>query len=77
MTTEQQEQDELVTEVEEQPATKKRESLFDEVCENELYAKLLAQLPADEKPIVMESLKNFVDDFENCVLEPLKNLDSK
>lgn len=52
-------------------------TLFDEIMESKHYKKLLEQLPEDERVVILDSLRKFVEEFENSVLVPLKNLDSK
>jgi len=52
-------------------------TLFEEILENKTYADLLSKLPDDERPVVLSTLKKFVDDYENRVLKPLKNLEDK
>ena len=42
-------------------------SLFDEMMKNEDYKKLFDALPDDEKPILMNSVKKFVEDFEKSL----------
>lgn len=52
-------------------------TLFEEILENKTYADLISKLPEDERPVILNTLKKFVEDYENNVLRPLKNLDSK
>lgn len=52
-------------------------TLFEEILENKTYADLINNLPEDERPIILNTLKKFVEDYEKNVLKPLKNLDSK
>lgn len=52
-------------------------TLFEEILKNKTYSDLLDSLPDDEKPVIMSTLKKFVDDYENTVLKPLKIVDSK
>lgn len=47
-------------------------SLFEEIINTEQCQKLLKDIPKDEQPIVIDSLKKFVDMFESNVLEPLE-----
>lgn len=49
-------------------------SLFDELLKNEEYRKLFEQLPDDERPVLMDSLRKFVDQVENSVILPLEKL---
>ena len=42
-------------------------SLFDEMMKNEEYRKLFDALPADEKPVLLNSVRKFVDDFEKSL----------
>lgn len=48
-------------------ATEERPSLFDEMLKNEEYRKLFDSLPDDEKPIIMQSVRQFVNDVEKSV----------
>ena len=52
-------------------------SLFDEISQTEQYQKLLKELPEDERRIVLESLRQLVENFEKGVIDPIKNLESK
>ena len=52
-------------------------TLFEEILENPMYADLLSKLPDDERPLVLESLKKFVDSYENNVILPIKNIQDK
>lgn len=54
-------------------------SLFDEMIKNEEYKKLFEILPDDEKPILLNSIKNFVDDFEKALknIEKIINVNQK
>lgn len=49
-------------------------TLFEEIIANEMYSTLLNKLPEDERPVVIESLKKFVDVFESKVLKPAKTV---
>lgn len=42
-------------------------SLFDEMLKNDDYRRLFDNLPDDEKPILMHSVRKFVEDFEKSL----------
>lgn len=52
-------------------------TLFDELLKTKHYQELLDKLPKDEREALVKSLREFVDSFENNIIIPLKNLDSK
>jgi len=52
-------------------------SLFDELLKSNHYQELLQKLPEDEREVVIKSLREFVDTFENNVLKPLENYKPK
>lgn len=52
-------------------------ALFDDLMKKEEYRKLFDQLPEDQKPIIMESIRKLVEQFENNVLSPIQNLIKK
>jgi len=49
-------------------------SLFDELLKNEEYRKLFDQIPDDEKPILMSSLRKLVEDVETAIILPVEKL---
>jgi len=53
------------------------EKLFDRLLKDKEYKKLLEQLPEDERVVVIKSLKEITERFENEVYAPLKNYLSK
>lgn len=57
------------------PAPKK--SLFDEMLSDEEYRKLFDALPDDEKPLLMNSVRKFVDDFEKSLEVITENIDRR
>jgi len=52
-------------------------TLFEEILKNKTYSDLLSKLSDDERPVILSTLKKFVDDYEKNVLNPLKNLEDK
>ncbi len=49
-------------------------SLFDELMKHESYRKLFESYPEDQRQLVIDSLKNFVDHTEINLLAPVKNV---
>jgi len=52
-------------------------TLFEEIMQNKTYSELLSKLPDDEKPLILDSLKKFVDTFETKVLHPINSSSHK
>lgn len=48
-------------------------SLFDEMLKNEHYKKLFDELPDDERPILMESIRKLVEQVEKAIILPIEN----
>lgn len=51
--------------------------IWTKLLQDEKYQKLLSQLPDDERELVLKSLKELVQRFENGLINPLKNLQNK
>ena len=49
-------------------------SLFDQMLKDENYKKLFDRLPDDEKAVIMASIRQFVEQFEKAVLQPIEKL---
>jgi len=47
-------------------------SLFDELMKQEQYRMLFDNYPDDQKALIMEKIKEFMDDAEKKILNPLK-----
>jgi uncharacterized protein YbaA (DUF1428 family) len=47
-------------------------TLFEQLISNPEYKKIFEQLPNDQKYIIQDGLKNFMDDVENKLINPLK-----
>lgn len=52
-------------------------SLFDEMLKNENYMKLFENLPAEERAILMNSMRQMVEEVEQKFIDPLKSLANK
>ena len=52
-------------------------TLFKEITGSKNYQDLLNQLPEDERQIVLQSLRELVENFEKGVIEPIKKHNSK
>ena len=52
---------------------KKENKIFDKLMKNELYKKLLKQLPENEKLTVLKAIKEITENFEKNILEPIRN----
>lgn len=52
---------------------KNKNKIFDKLMKNELYKKLLNQLPENEKLTVLKAIKEITENFEKNILEPIKN----
>lgn len=48
-------------------------SLFDELMKNEAYKRLFDEFPDDQKPLLIERIRNFMDEAENKLIVPLQN----
>jgi len=57
--------------------TEPKPSLFDEMLKDEEYRKLFDALPDDEKPLLMNSVRRFVDDFEKSLEAITENIDRR
>jgi len=51
--------------------------IWEKLMKDSRYTELLNQLPEDEKAVVMKSLKEIVELFENGLIEPIKNFKNK
>jgi sulfur carrier protein ThiS len=49
-------------------------TLFEEILENKTYSELLNNLPDDERPVILASLKKFVENFETKILQPTSKI---
>lgn len=49
-------------------------SLFDEMLKNKDYSRLFENLPAEEKSILLNSMRKMVEEIENNFINPLKNI---
>jgi hypothetical protein len=47
-------------------------SMFDELMKNEQYRKIFDQFPDDQKPLLIERIKNLMDETENKLLKPVQ-----
>lgn len=52
-------------------------SLFDEMLKNKEYSDLFDALPADEKPILMQSVRKFVEQFEKTLEDISEKIDKR
>lgn len=46
--------------------------MFDELMKNEQYRKIFDQFPDDQKPLLIERIKNLMDETENKLLKPVQ-----
>ena len=56
---------------------KNKNKIFDKLMKNDLYKKLLNQLPENEKLTVLKAIKEITENFEKNILEPIKNQTDK
>lgn len=49
-------------------------TLFDEFMQDERYQDLLKQLPEDQQAVVKEYIRKFIEDFEQGILDPIRNM---
>lgn len=57
--------------------TDTKPSLFDEMLKNKEYSDLFDSLPADEKPILMQSVRKFVEQFEKALGNITEKIDKR
>lgn len=48
-------------------------SMFDELMNNENYRKLFEEFPDDQRPLLIERIRNFMNEAENKLINPLKD----
>lgn len=47
--------------------------MFEDLMKIEGYRKIFDQFPDDQKPIVMERIRQFMDEAENKLIKPVQN----
>lgn len=47
-------------------------SMFDELMKNEQYRKIFDQFPDDQKPLLIERIRQFMDEAENKLIKPVQ-----
>lgn len=48
-------------------------SMFDELMKNENYRKIFKEFPDDQRPLLIERIRNFMNEAENKLINPLKD----
>ena len=47
-------------------------SLFDELMKHEQYRKIFDEFPDDQKPLIIERIRSFMDETESKIINPFK-----